>query len=80
MRYRNSNKYVEKGRIIDFHNTKNIVNDNEAAKSFGVSYGEYKAGVRKEEVETEYAVNCTMFLNRTKKDASSDKVVAFIKR
>lgn len=70
---------LEKERkIINFHNAKNIVKDNNAAKEAGLSYGKYKAGLYLVKGGSEYQVSTTEYLRPTAKKEKETKIVRIL--
>ena len=66
---------TEAMRIINnAYNAKNIASDNGSAKSSGMSYGKYKAGMKLDFEESEYAVNPAPYLTKTEKKESKKPV------
>ena len=61
-------------------NQKEMVNEAHLAKENGVSYGMYKAGIRKTDASEGYAIHQTDVLHRTEKDENAPKPIATIKR
>ncbi len=71
-------RYDEAMRKDPF-NMKHISEDAVTAKSSGVSYGKYKAGIGIDYESTEYPVSVTSYIRPNKTDADKKPVSAIIK-
>ena len=70
---------VDKRKSINIYNTLDIMNDALKARENGVTYGQYKAGIRPAEEESEYSVSKTEFVKKTESVGPVKKGIAFIK-
>lgn len=66
-------------KLQGWENMENIGKDAQEAKATGISYGKFKAGVLKEEKNSDYAISSTEFVRRSEGTCGDKKPVAFIR-